>query len=871
MISPAESASKAQCVQFYYFMLGEHMGSIRVYARANTSSTLGSPLWERSGEQGKQWYRGVATVPKMSSDQFAEVVFEAEIGSGVRSDIAIDDIEVINANGDCPLESFQCDFDSGWCGIKQDTTDNFNFVRKKGSTSSTDTGPSSDHTSGKGYYVYIEASGLTANKKARIITPLFRGVQGNDKETFCVVFYYHMYGETVGELSVYLRNDSSTQLGDPIWWISGNRGDIWRGAEAEIKTPRDFNLYFEAIRGRSYTSDIALDDIVITSYGCPGHHIVDDVTSVSCDFEQATLCHYEQDKTDDFNWSWRNRGTKDGFTGPSVDHTRGDELGFFVFITSTYSLNSADKARLISPVAKSNARSSCVVFWYHMFGDDIETMNVYIMPDGGTPPGNNRVWTKSSDQGNYWHYTNFKIPANSGNVRIVFEASPGDKNRDDIAIDDVMLYEGQDCPPFVTTAPPPTTKPPAVNDISCDFETDYCGYINMKDNDDMDWSRAKGRGSSTSTYTGPGTDHTLGTAAGYYLSFDPRPINGATLGDNAIMISPLLAASGQTRCLSLYAYMYGYAVDFLSIYTRPWGGTRRMDPITFAYGDKGKMWFEIQMDLPPSPESFEILFEAICGRSRYSSEIAVDDIKIISGNCGTATEKPIPWGVDCDFEQDGTLCGYINYPSDDFDWVRHSGSTPSDHTGPRFDHTRGTTQGHYMYIESSIPQRPDKDAILVSPLMNSQFDDLCIRFYYHAYGDDTGALSVKLQSFITEDEILLFSVSGNRGDEWIPANVNIPSEITGGADFQIKFVGKTGMGFLSDIAIDDIKFLPQPCEGFPSEAVCTFEQGLDFCGYDNNESADLVWRWYDALATEDPPINEIISGEYAAVDDGYPG
>lgn len=56
------------------------------------------------------------------------------------------------------------------------------------------------------------------------------------------MFWYHMFGTTVGELNVYLHNSSSTGLGNPIWWMAGNRGDLWRAGEAEINTPEDFQV-----------------------------------------------------------------------------------------------------------------------------------------------------------------------------------------------------------------------------------------------------------------------------------------------------------------------------------------------------------------------------------------------------------------------------------------------------------------------------------------------------------------------------------------------------------------------------------------------------------------------------------------------------
>ena len=43
-----------------------------------------------------------------------------------------------------------CNFDSSMCGFTQDKTDKFDWIRHRGSTSSSATGPSSDHTSGSG-------------------------------------------------------------------------------------------------------------------------------------------------------------------------------------------------------------------------------------------------------------------------------------------------------------------------------------------------------------------------------------------------------------------------------------------------------------------------------------------------------------------------------------------------------------------------------------------------------------------------------------------------------------------------------------------------------------------------------------------------
>ena len=48
---------------------------------------------------------------------------------------------------------------------------------------------------------------------------------------------------------------------------------------------------------------------------------------------------------------------------------------------------------------------------------------------------------------------------------------------------------------------------------------------------------------------------------------------------------------------------------------------------------------------------------------------------------------------DCDFE-DFILCGYIQDAHyDNFDWIRGHGSTRTERTGPKTDHTKGDMSG----------------------------------------------------------------------------------------------------------------------------------------------------------------------------------
>ena len=69
-------------------------------------------------------------------------------------------------------------------------------------------------------------------------------------------------------------------------------------------------------------------------------------------------------------------------------------------------------------------------------------------------------------------------------------------------------------------------------------------------------------------------------------------------------------------------------------------------------------------------------------------------ISIVNLNLADIGGVPAP---DCDFET--ALCGWWQSPSDDFDWVLHSGPTIGGGTGPSDDHTPGPTSGEYTIIQ----------------------------------------------------------------------------------------------------------------------------------------------------------------------------
>ena len=116
-----------------------------------------------------------------------------------------------------------------------------------------------------GYYIYIEASRpRQENDEARLSTPSLRPGQ------YCVTFFYHMFGSAVGRLSVLSQEgvDGATRV---RWMAQRNQRDQWHRAEFEynsIDRSKSIQFLFYGRVGSTSSSDIALDDINITSGRC---------------------------------------------------------------------------------------------------------------------------------------------------------------------------------------------------------------------------------------------------------------------------------------------------------------------------------------------------------------------------------------------------------------------------------------------------------------------------------------------------------------------------------------------------------------------------------------------------------------------------
>ena len=91
----------------------------------------------------------------------------------------------------------------------------------------------------------------------------------------------------------------------------------------------------------------------------------------------------------------------------------------------------------------------------------------------------------------------------------------------------------------------------------------------------------------------------------------------------------------------------------------------------------------------------------------------------------------------------------------------------------RLDHTYGTGIGYYMYIETSSPQKQGDKARLISPEYQVAPGGSCVQFFYHMWGDSTGALNVYLKAGANIEPRPLWALSGDQGDLWRPARATV--------------------------------------------------------------------------------------------------
>ncbi|CAH1263488.1 PKD1L3 [Branchiostoma lanceolatum] len=114
--------------------------------------------------------------------------------------------------------------------------------------------------------------------------------------------------------------------------------------------------------------------------------------------------------------------------------------------------------------------------------------------------------------------------------------------------------------------------------------------------------------------------------------------------------------------------------------------------------------------------------------------------------------------------------------------------------------------GHYMYIEASLPRVTGDSARLYSPTVTTACTKY-LRFWYHMYGSTIGTMNVYVRTDTSLPTVPVFTSTGDRGNQWLRVEVEI--SITG--SYHVVVEGICGSAADGDIAVDDITLTTGHC------------------------------------------------------------
>lgn len=206
---------------------------------------------------------------------------------------------------DC--EATNCNI-TGWLTNVSNGTDDIDWRVSSGGTQSSDTGPGDDN-SGSGKYIYLEASDCF-NKEAQLTSSCIEIPGGAE-----LSFYYHMYGTSIGNLSVSIF-DPTQNTTNQVWTLSGDQGNQWSQATVDLSAyaNRNIKVIITGSTTGSWSGDIALDDILIQSVDLTDVEITTSADNISiCD--TVTITGDGPNANSTYNWNFGTDAIPSNATG----------------------------------------------------------------------------------------------------------------------------------------------------------------------------------------------------------------------------------------------------------------------------------------------------------------------------------------------------------------------------------------------------------------------------------------------------------------------------------------------------------------------------------------------------------------------------